>query len=367
MREAVEGLLKIREEIPEPIKTHDTQKEEKSGTFPPVGFQPERLITKEEIPQKETYQDKPLFSESSIQKKGKIYGVVLAVVLVLLGGYFFLNQEKQPKQDLQLEQAKQLEQTRNSIGMEFALIPSGSFMMGCSECGDAEKPKHKVSITNSFFIGKYEVTQGQWKQVMGSNPSNFQNCGDNCPVESVSWNDTQEFIKKLCEAEKMNPCKYRLPTEAEWEYAARAGSKTSIYMGEMKILGNNSPELDGIAWYGGNSGVSYGGGIDCSGWSEKQYSSSKCGTQMVGQKKPNAWGLYDMIGNVWEWNEDLYDSEYYKNSPNNDPKGLNSGEYRVLRGGSWSRNARGSRLSLRGYHNLGRKGDDCGFRLVLLP
>ncbi|NBU98476.1 MAG: formylglycine-generating enzyme family protein, partial [Spirochaetia bacterium] len=188
--------------------------------------------------------------------------------------------------------------------MEFALIPAGDFMMGCSDgdsdCSNDEKPQHKVVISNSFYMGKYEVTQGQWKQVMGNNPSYFQNCGENCPVEQVSWNDVQDFIKKLCESKKMNPCKYRLPTEAEWEYAARAGSKTRIYTGEMKILGeNNSPDLDGIAWYGGNSGVDYSGGYDCSGWNEKQYRSSKCGTHPVGQKKPNAWGLYDMSGNVW--------------------------------------------------------------------
>jgi formylglycine-generating enzyme required for sulfatase activity len=349
----VEGLLKIREEIPEPIKTQDTHNKEKPETLPPVEFQPERLITKEEIPQKETYQsektyqDKPLLSEPSISKNSKIYGVVLAVVLVLLGGYFILNKEKQPTQDIQLEQAKQLEQTRNSIGMEFALIPSGSFMMGCSEsdteCEDDEKPQHKVSITKSFYMGKYEVTQGQWKRVMRNNPSSFQNCGDNCPVESVSWNDTQQFIKKLCELEKMNPCKYRLPTEAEWEYAAR-GSTELTNRATIYYWGN---QMDGsYAWYSDNSDLK---------------------THEVGTKKPNAWGLYDMIGNVWEWNEDWFDSEYYKNSPNNDPKGGNSGEYRVLRGGSWLNSAKGCRLSSRSYFNPANGILDYGFRLVLLP
>jgi formylglycine-generating enzyme required for sulfatase activity len=286
----------------------------------------------------------------------------MALVLVLLGGYFILNQERQPEKD------RQLEQTRNSIGMEFVLIPSGSFMMGCSECGDAEKPQHKVSITNSFYIGKYEVTQGQWKRVIGNNPSYFQNCGNDCPVEQVSWNDAQEFIKKLCELERMSPCKYRLPTEAEWEYAARAGSKSRIYTGDLKELGaNNSPELDGIAWYGGNSGVSYGGGIDCSEWSDKQYNSSECGAHPVGQKKPNAWGLYDMIGNVYEWNEDWYDDGYYGKGDAVDPRGPSSGSYRVSRGGSWNYYDRYFRSSVRLNYNPDFRYDNLGFRLLLLP
>jgi formylglycine-generating enzyme required for sulfatase activity len=287
----------------------------------------------------------------------------VGLVIVLLGGYFLMNKMGQPDKN-----------RTNSIGMEFALIPAGEFMMGCSDgddlCGDKEKPQHKVTISNWFYMGKYEVTQGQWKRVMGNNPSYFQNCGDDCPVEQVSWNDVQEFIKKLCDLEKVNPCKYRLPTEAEWEYAARAGSKTRIYTGDMKILGrHNSPELDGIAWYSGNSGVSYGGGYDCSEWSKKQYNSLECGTHPVGQRKPNAWGLYDMIGNVSEWNDDWYDEKYYNKEYQTDPKNVEPGllMWRILRGGSWGSHTWNSRLSTRRYNDPALRSDGSGFRLALVP
>jgi formylglycine-generating enzyme required for sulfatase activity len=231
---------------------------------------------------------------------------------------------------------------KNSLGIEFVKIPSGEFMMGCvkgdSECEDSEKPQHKIKISQSFYMGKFEVTQGEWKKVMDSNPSNFSNCGDNCPVEQVSWDDTQEFIGKLCKREKQNPCKYRLPTEAEWEYSARAGSKTKYYWGETIN--------DAYLWYDGNSG-----GV----------------THPVGKKKPNAWGLYDMCGNVWEWTNDWYDGDYYKNSPSKDPKGPADGQFRVLRGGSWGDYASSSRLSYRSRSNPDRRLYDIGFRLVLLP
>ena len=368
MREAVEGILKIKGVVPESIKISDTQKEEKSGTLPTQEIQLEKITTKEEFPQKEvvieqTYQDKPLKIQSSFQNKTTIIGIVMGLVIVLLGGYFLMSKMGQPEKN-----------RTNTIGIEFALIPSGSFQMGCSDgdenCQDDEKPQHKVTISNSYYMGKYEVTQGQWKRVVGNNPSFFKNCGDDCPVEQVSWNDVQEFIRKLCEVEKMSPCKYRLPTEAEWEYAARAGSKSRIYMGDMKILGkHNSPELDGIAWYSGNSGVSYGGGFDCSEWSEKQYSSLECGTHPVGQRKPNAWGLYDMIGNVSEWNDDWYDEKYYNKEYQTDPKNAEPGllMWRVLRGGSWGSHTWYSRLSTRGYNNPALRSDGSGFRLVLLP
>jgi formylglycine-generating enzyme required for sulfatase activity len=152
------------------------------------------------------------------------------------------------------------------VGITMTEIPAGEFMMGCSpedsECENDEKPRHKVKITQAFFLGTTEVTQGQWRSVMGNNPSNFSNCGNNCPVENVSWNDAQDFIKKLCQKEGLNPCKYRMPTEAEWEYAARAGGFTTYYWGNR---------MDGAyAWYDGNSGGK---------------------THEVGTRKPNAWGL----------------------------------------------------------------------------
>ncbi len=172
----------------------------------------------------------------------------------------------------------------------------------CSNESDDEKPIHKV-IVGDYYIGKYEVTQKEWESVMGSNPSNFK--GANNPVENVSWNDIQEFLQKLNSKTGKN---YRLPTEAEWEYAARGGNQGQSF----KYGGSNS--IDEVAWYNGNSNSE---------------------THEVGQKQPNNLGLYDMSGNVWEWCSDWYDDHYYKNSPSKNPQGASSGSSRVLRGGSW--------------------------------
>lgn len=234
---------------------------------------------------------------------------------------------------------------KNSIGMEFVLIPAGEFLMGCSdgdrECDPNENPQHRVKISKPFYLGKYEVTQGQWEKVMGSNPSKFKDCGTDCPVENVSWNETQNFIEKLCSPERTffeiitfrKKCKYRLPAEAEWEYAARAGTNTARY-------GN----LDEISWYDKNSGNT---------------------THQVGKKKPNAFELYDMLGNVWEWTDDWYGG--YQNGSKTDPKGSETGSLHVLRGGSWYDIAQGSRSSYRGIPNPGSRFNDVGFRLVFVP
>ncbi|GIW90010.1 MAG: hypothetical protein KatS3mg109_0442 [Pirellulaceae bacterium] len=196
----------------------------------------------------------------------------------------------------------------NSIGMKLVLIPAGEFMMGSPEWDtDAypdEKPQHRVRIYRPFYLAVTEVTQEQYQQVMGTNPSYFQGAPKR-PVENVSWNDAVEFCRRLSQKEGKE---YRLPTEAEWEYACRAGSTTRW------SFGNDASELGEYAWYGGNSGGT---------------------THPVGQKKPNAWGLYDMHGNVWEWCADWYDEVYYRTSPLDDPKGPDSGRFRVLRGGSW--------------------------------
>jgi formylglycine-generating enzyme required for sulfatase activity len=179
--------------------------------------------------------------------------------------------------------------SRNAIGMEFVKVPAGEFMMGCStgdqQCNPDENPRHRVQITKSFEIGKYEVTQAQWTKLMKTNPSS--NKGDNRPVETVSKLEAQDFIAKLNEINDGH--RYRLPTEAEWEYAARAGMD-SPYSGP----------LDQVAWHAGNS--------------EEE-------THPVGQKKPNAWGLYDVQGNVREWVSDLYMANYYSISPSTDPTG----------------------------------------------
>jgi formylglycine-generating enzyme required for sulfatase activity len=171
--------------------------------------------------------------------------------------------------------------------------------------GDANAVFHEVCV-DDFYIGKYEVTQAQWSAIRGNNPSYSSNCGDNCPVEQVSWNDIQEFIRELSQQTGKT---YRLPTEAEWEYAAQSGGKSEKYAGT-----SSEAELGDYAWYDKNSG-------------------SK--THPVGQKKPNGLGIYDMTGNVWEWCSDWYDESYYKNSPKDNPQGPSNGSARVLRGGSW--------------------------------
>ncbi len=241
----------------------------------------------------------------------------------------------------------------NSLDMAFVLIPAGTFMMGSSSeeidrlvqrygedtrtYFEPEIPQHQVTISQPFYLGKHEVTQGQWEVVMESNPSSFT--GDpNRPVESVTWNDVQEFIGKLNEQESGRT--YRLPTEAEWEYACRAGTTTAY------SFGDDPSQLGEYAWYYDNSGNK---------------------THPVGQLKLNAWGLYDMHGNVWEWVHDWYDAGYYRQSPPSDPQGSSSGEYRVLRGGSFLYLQRYVRCAFRNWYFPQDRYDDFGFRVVLLP
>ena len=221
-------------------------------------------------------------------------------------------------------------------------VEGGSFTMGATaEQGDDadsdESPTHRVTL-DSYYIGKYEVTQEQWKAVMGSNPSDFS--GNNKPVETVSWNDCQKFIKKL---NQLTGLKFRLATEAEWEYAARGGNKSKGY----KYSGSNS--LGDVAWYKVNS---YDLGS----------SSPDYGTHQVGTKSPNELGIYDMSGNVLEWCSDMYG--YYSSSPSTNPTGPTSGFGRVLRGGSWNYYAQFCRVAFRFDNTPDYRSSRNGFRLV---
>jgi formylglycine-generating enzyme required for sulfatase activity len=224
-------------------------------------------------------------------------------------------------------------------GMEFVLIKGGCYQMG-DTFGDGmpdEQPVHEVCV-NDFYMGKYVVTQGQWQAIMGSNPSDFSSCGDNCPVENVSWIAVQEFISKLNKGTRE---RYRLPTEAEWEYAARSGGKQEKWSGT-----SSEADFGDYAWFNSNA--------------DKK-------THPVGTKAPNGLGLYDMIGNVWQWMADWYGETYYNESPRDNPQGPNSGYFRVSRGGSWNNGARYVRASLRGYYNPFVSESYLGFRLVRTP
>jgi hypothetical protein len=226
---------------------------------------------------------------------------------------------------------------KNSIGMEFVFIPSGNFMMGCDEnggfCKDDELPRHQVTISKAFYLGKYEVTQKQWEAVMGYNPSKVK--GGDLPVTNVSWNDAVLFIKKL--NDKESTTKYYLPSEAQWEYAARGGSKTRYFWSQNEGYHN-------YAWLNAD------------------------GIQKVGQKKPNKWELYDTAGNVWEWTNDFYNEDYYKYSPAKDPKGPTDGHTKVIKGGSYSDDADFARPSFRyDAHLEGKASSDenIGFRVAM--
>ena len=252
-----------------------------------------------------------------------------------------------------------------SLTLTFAHIPDGFFMMGSPEDEPGrykdESPRHEVTFSEGFYMQKTEVTQGQWKAVMGENPSYFKNCGDDCPVESVSWEDARAFIQKLNEIEGHDI--YRLPSEAQWEYAARAGNQTAFANGEITELGcGDDPNLNLMGWYCGNSGVNYDGCIDLS-----SYGGISCaGTHPVAEKQPNAWGLYDMHGNIWEWCEDDY-HDSYENAPKSGEPWIdeaNRGDYRVVRGGSWGSNARGCRSAGRSRGTPDHRGHFLGFRLT---
>lgn len=239
--------------------------------------------------------------------------------------------------------------TVNGVTFEMVYVKGGTFTMGCTseqggDCDDDEKPSHSVTL-GDYYIGKFEVTQELWYAVMGTTVSqqrdqadkswSLRGEGNNYPMYYISWNECQEFVRKLNQKTGAN---FRLPTEAEWEYAARGGNKSNGY----KYSGSNS--IDNVAWYDGNSG-------------------SK--THPVGAKTPNELGIYDMSGNVWEWCQDWYGN--YSSSSQTNQQGPSSGSNRVVRGGSWSSIAGSCRVSNRDYNDPGSRINNYGFRLALVP
>ena len=265
------------------------------------------------------------FDYVKYKRNNKIIMCVLIAVFAIWSSFaFFINQERKD------------EIIQNLID-NMVSVEGGTFTMGAtseqgSDADSDEKPAHEVTLS-SFSIGKYEVTQEEWEAVMGSNPSFYK--GAKLPVKNVSWDDCQDFIRKLNE---LTGKQFRLPTEAEWEYAARGGIKSKGYEN------SGSNDIDAVAWYESNS-------------------NSK--THEVGTKAPNELGLYDMSGNVFEWCQDWYDNNYYGSSPSQNPKGPSSGSFRVGRGGGWGNNAGRCRVSYRGYDYPSSASGSYGLRLAL--
>ena len=281
----------------------------------------------------------------------------LLFLLTFLGGCFYVE-------DTVFHGTTDEGDIGNEINFNFVLIPAGSFTMGSP---DNELEQHQVTITRSFYMQTHEVTQGEWKTLMGNNPSYYSSlgdgvdCGANCPVEQVNWYEALAYANALSASKNLQECYtlsdcenspgndmectdvswdsnclgYRLPTEAEWEYAIRARTATAYYNGD------DDNSLGNIAWYGDNSNDT---------------------THSIAQLEANSWGLYDMSGNVWEWCWDWYDS--YGSSSAIDPIGPSAGSSRVLRGGSWYNSASGARSAYRNYYDPGYRYYRLGFRLV---
>ncbi len=257
----------------------------------------------------------------------------------------------------------------SSIGMELALIPAGTFLMGSPDGekgrNDREGPLHEVEITRAFYLGIYPVTQAQWRAVMGDNPSWFCAGGggedsvkglntDAFPVEHASWQDVQAFLERLSALpeEKTNERRYRLPTEAEWEYSCRGGARSY----QVFCFGNTLSSRE----------ANFNGNFPC-GASAEAEPVYLARTSEVGSYAPNAFGLYDMHGNVWEWCADWFDEDYYRNSPRRDPAGPSRGSLRVIRGGGWYTHGQSCRSAYRFGRAPAQRNDDLGFRVALVP
>lgn len=269
---------------------------------------------------------KPLFEADLLKRlAGGMENQRLVTLVSRHGVAFSLTPEIEERLKAAGANDELVKAVRKAKASPYVWIPPGTFQMGCSpgdsECTRNEKPPHTVTISKGFWMGQTEVTQTAYQRVMGTNPSGFH--GDRLPVESVTWDEANAYCTAVGK---------RLPTEAEWEYAARAGDTTSRY-----------GDPDAIAWYDKNSGNQ---------------------THEVGQKEPNAWKLYDMLGNVLEWVADWYGEDYYGQSPLQDPRGPSSGQDRALRGGSWLNGAEILRASFRYGHRPGNRLGGYGFRCV---
>lgn len=275
------------------------------------------------------------------------------IIMLLFCGVLGCIETKKSVDDTEYVNSSEFESNyTNSIGMKFMKIPAGEFMMGSTsdedKRDDDEGPVHKVTIKEPFYLGKFEVTQEQWREVMGNDPSSLNCKGDNLPVDSVYWSDAQEFIKKLNEKEGTD--KYRLPSEAEWEYACRAGTTTPYCCGDYlwvesfdDDLGDNVVIHTYYGWYAANSDGR---------------------TIPVGQMKPNPWDLYDMHGNVWEWVQDKYHSNY-----NGAPSGGSAWENgnssgHVARGGGCRDRTWDCRSANRGGEDFDWRPEYSGFRVL---
>ena len=251
--------------------------------------------------------------------------VIGCVVLFAMAGYAF-SETKDPPKGLTVYLG-------GGVKLDLLLIPAGSFTMGDNTGDDSVKPAHKVTITNQFYLGKYEVSQEQWEAVMGNNPSQFNDPKN--PVETVSWGDCQKFLVKLNAKTGGRGGKFTLPTEAQWEYACRAGSTGKF------CFGDDEKQLGEYAWYATNSDGK---------------------THPVGGKKPNAWGLYDMHGNVWEWCQDWYGK--YGAEAATDPSGPTTDVIRVNRGGNWGSDSGFCQSAYRSTGMPGSRDYDLGLRVA---